>query len=223
MVGIAYILAVGRDLGSGVLPTRPGPVSAPGLRSPLALAWRLERGPLLAWTAGFALAGVTLGGMAPTMPEIIRGSALGQEILNRYSGCAEAPIADVFLELIIVSLGMTAAFYPVLAMLQARAEEAAGRAELVLSTATSRTSWLASHLGLALGGTVVVLGAGGAALGVTYGLGTAMCPPTWLGCWPVRCCTCPPPGCWVMWRCCLLAWRRATPWPLPGPPCCTSS
>lgn len=88
----------------------------------------------------------------------------------------EAPIADVFLELIIVSLGMTAAFYPVLAMLQARAEEAAGRAELVLSTATSRTSWLASHLGLALGGAVVVLGTGGAARGVTYGLGPGNVP-----------------------------------------------
>ncbi|MEV0381293.1 hypothetical protein AB0I15_14855, partial [Nonomuraea sp. NPDC050643] len=41
----AYALSARRDLAAGLLPPRLGPATAaPGLRSPLALAWRLHRG-----------------------------------------------------------------------------------------------------------------------------------------------------------------------------------
>jgi ABC-2 type transport system permease protein len=49
----AFALSARRDLGSGFLPARLGPAAAsPWLRSPLALAWRLQRGSLLAWSGG---------------------------------------------------------------------------------------------------------------------------------------------------------------------------
>jgi ABC-2 type transport system permease protein len=58
----ALALSAQRDLGSGLLPTRLGPaIASPWLRSPLALAWRLQRGTLLAWTAGFVVFGAILG------------------------------------------------------------------------------------------------------------------------------------------------------------------
>ena len=49
----AYALLARRDLGAGLVPDRPGPpTAAPSLRSPLALAWRLQRGALLGWAVG---------------------------------------------------------------------------------------------------------------------------------------------------------------------------
>jgi ABC-2 type transport system permease protein len=176
LVWAAYSLAQRRDLGAGVVATRPGPTTAPRLRSPLALAWRLQRAQLVLWVAGFAVAGTALGGMATTLPEVVRGSTWGQEFLTRYSGSARAPIADVFLELIVVTLGMTAVFFPVVSVLQARGDETTGRAELVLSTATGRAGLLASYVAIALGGTVLILGAAGAALGAAYGIGSGDVP-----------------------------------------------
>src|SRR6266545_4865479 len=48
LAAAAYAVLARRDVGAGVLPARLGPATAaPGLRSPLALAWRLHRGSLL--------------------------------------------------------------------------------------------------------------------------------------------------------------------------------
>ena len=58
LVAVAVALVARRDHGAGLLPERPGPATAsPRLRSPLGLAWRLQRGALLGWTLGFAAAG----------------------------------------------------------------------------------------------------------------------------------------------------------------------
>ena len=49
----AAYLSTRRDLGAGLLASRLGPATAsPGLRTPLALAWRLHRGLLIGWIAG---------------------------------------------------------------------------------------------------------------------------------------------------------------------------
>ena len=53
-------LAARRDLGAGILPPRPGPARG-RLRTPLALAWRLQRGALAGWAAGFAILGAAFG------------------------------------------------------------------------------------------------------------------------------------------------------------------
>ena len=64
-VATALALSARRDLGSGLLPTRPGRAAAVGwLRGPLGLAWRLQRGSLVAWSLGFAVLGAILGGIA---------------------------------------------------------------------------------------------------------------------------------------------------------------
>ena len=54
----AYVLGARRDFGAGLLPDRPGPGTAAGsLRSPRALAWRLQRGSLFAWAGAFVVVG----------------------------------------------------------------------------------------------------------------------------------------------------------------------
>ena len=44
----------------GILPPRPGPARG-ALATPLALAWRLQRGALVGWAAGFAILGAAFG------------------------------------------------------------------------------------------------------------------------------------------------------------------
>lgn len=173
--GLAAMLVARRDLGAGVLPTRAGPaVAAPGLRSAFGLAWRLHRGQLLGWTAGFAMAGAATSAVAKGMPEIAgRGGPAIQEFFRRYAASPEAGLADTYLWLIMLSLGGVAALYPMLVALRLRAEETAGRAELLLSTGTGRLRWALGHLVFALGGTALVLCVGGLAAGAVHALSTS--------------------------------------------------
>src|SRR5262249_59115279 len=65
VTAVAYVLAGRRDLGTGLLPVRPGPpVAGASLDGPLGLAWRLQRGTLLAWAAGPAVYGPVIGALA---------------------------------------------------------------------------------------------------------------------------------------------------------------
>jgi ABC-2 type transport system permease protein len=54
--------------------------------------------------------------------------------------------------------------------LRAHTEESAGRVEPLLATPTPRVAWLASHLGVALTGSALIMVAGGLGLGAVYGI-----------------------------------------------------
>ncbi len=171
LAGAAYALAARRDLGAGFLPSRPGPAQAgPGLRSPLALAWRLQRGTLLGWTGGFLVAGAVFGGIAEGVADLVRGNSQLEDLVRRMGG--ERGIVDSFLASTMGLLGMLAAIYATQATLRLRAEETGQRAEPVLATAVNRPRWAGSHLVFPALGTVVLLIAAGLTAGVTHGLRT---------------------------------------------------
>jgi ABC-2 type transport system permease protein len=62
--------------------------------------------------------------------------------------------------------------YPALVIARARAEEAGGRAELLLSTPATRTAWVGAHAGIAALGTLVLLAAGGLTTGLAVSAGS---------------------------------------------------
>jgi ABC-2 type transport system permease protein len=66
-------------------------------------------------------------------------------------------------------LGIAAAAFTVQSVLRARGEESSGRLEPLLATAVSRTRWLASHVVIAVAGTVGLLTAAGLAAGLAFG------------------------------------------------------
>ncbi len=171
-VGIAARMADRRDLGSGVIVPRPGPATAaPGLAGAFGLAWRLQRGFLVGWSAACGALALATAGVAAGMPEIAdRGGPLVTEFLDRYADHPGAPIADTFIWMIIVSIAGTVALYPVLVMARVRAEESNGLAELTLSTSISRLRWAGAHLVIALGGTLVIMVISGLAAGLSYGV-----------------------------------------------------
>ena len=158
-----------RDVGAGVLPTRLGPATAPSwLGSPVGLAWRLQRGNLLGWAVGAAVAGLSFGGIAQDMVQFAEQDPETAKLLETLGGAGS--IADIFLAAVLSYIGMLAAGYAVQATLRLRAEEAEGRAEPVLATATPRVGWAGSHMVVAAVGSTVVLATGGLLAGLAHGV-----------------------------------------------------
>ncbi len=166
----AYVLAGRRDLGVGLLPSRGGPpVGGPVLRSPFALAWRLQRGLLLAWTCALAVYGAAIGGLADGVTDLVKDSKGTRDLLTEMGG--NKGIVDAFIATSMGILGLGVSVFVVQAVLRLRAEENALRAEPVLATRVGRIAWAMSHLVIAAGGAVVLLAAGGLAAGLTHGIG----------------------------------------------------
>jgi ABC-2 type transport system permease protein len=165
---VAYVLAGRRDMAAGLLAERPGPAEAsPGLRTPLALAWRLQRGLLLGWTVGLALSGAVLGGAAAGIGDLESPNQQLTDILTRMGG--RNGLTDAFLAAIFGIIGMVTAAYTVQVTLRLRQEESSGRVEALLATRVNRLRWAASHLVFALLGTALLLAVSGLAGGLAYG------------------------------------------------------
>jgi polyether ionophore transport system permease protein len=167
----AVALSARRDVGAGLLPTRLGrAVAAAGLRSPLALAWRLHRGLLAGWVAGFAVLGLVLGSIAQSIGDMLNENPNLQEIFARIGG--RAGLIDAYLAGIMNLLGLIAAGYAIQAALRLRAEEASGHAEPLLATAVGRIRWALSHLTFSVLGPAAALAAAGLTAGLAHGLNT---------------------------------------------------
>lgn len=156
-----------RDVGAGLVPPRPGrPAASPVLSTSIALAWRLQRGALIGWLAGLTLLGVAYGSIGDSIEQYV---ADNPEIAQFLAGGA-ADVVDGYLATTVALIALLAAAYGVNCVLRLRSEETSGRAEPLLATATSRLTWLAGHLSVALAGTALVLPAAGFGEGLAYGL-----------------------------------------------------
>lgn len=163
---VAYVLAGRRDVGMSFLPTRPGP-AAGRLGTAGALAWRLQRGSVLGWSAGFFLAGVVYGGMTEGAADLVGDNARAREIFERMGG--QSGVTDAFLAAMIGVMGMVAALYAVASVLRLHGEETSGRAEPVLAGPVGRLRWAAGHLLIAFGGSLLLMLLTGLGFAAGYG------------------------------------------------------
>ncbi|XRQ11965.1 ABC transporter permease [Actinomadura welshii] len=169
LVAAAAALSARRDVGAGILPPRLGPADAsPRLSGPFGLGWRLQRGSLYGWLAGFAALGVVYGGVAGGMRDLVEDNPELEEIFTSLGG--QSGITDAFFASAMSILGLIAAAYAVSATLRMRTEEADRRAEPLLATAATRLRWASSHLVFALLGPAAAMAVAGAAAGLTHGL-----------------------------------------------------
>ena len=172
----AYVLVVLRDHGAGLLPDRPGSATASAfLRSSFGLAWRLQRGTLYGWAAGFAFTFAASGAAAKGIGSLLGGSSQLRNAFTRLGG--QAGITDAYLAAIMSLAGLAAAAYATSAVLRLRAEETGGQAEPLLATAIGRTRWGLSHIAVAVAGTAILLAVAGVAAGLGYGLRTGSAGP----------------------------------------------
>ncbi|MFF5010806.1 ABC transporter permease [Streptomyces phaeochromogenes] len=169
LTAIASRLVARRDIGEGVLPPRPGSAEASsGLSGPLGLAWRLHRGPLMGWTAGFLAMGAIFGGVAEGAGDLLRDNEDLSEVFARLGGASG--LTDAYLAAMMGLIGLVAAAYGIQAALRLRTEETEQRAEPLLATAVKRLRWASGHLLFALIGPVAGLTAAGLAAGLVHGL-----------------------------------------------------
>jgi ABC-2 type transport system permease protein len=166
LTALAFALFARRDLGAGLLHDRPGPATAGHrLRSALALAFRLQRGGLLAWTVGMFLVGLVLGSVSRNAADLVATSRSVADVLGATTG---ADITDAFFASVLLLSALVATGYTISSALRLRSEETTGHLELLLSTSLPRLRWAGGHLLLALGGSALVL----AATGFGAGIGT---------------------------------------------------
>lgn len=163
----AYALNAQRDHGAGLLAQRPGrATAAAGLRSPLALAFRLHRGGLVGWLVGVALGGLLMGSIASDVGDLA-DSPQARDMIMKLGG--ERGLTDAFLSAEMSILGFVVAAYGISAAMRLRSEETALRVEPILATRTSRTRWAASHIAVSVVGSTLLLFAVGLLAGLSHG------------------------------------------------------
>ncbi len=168
LVAAAVAIASRRDVAAGALPSRPGPaMAAPGLGSPLGLAWRLHRGSVIGWTVGIAVLGIVYGMAGDSIGDMIEGNPQLAEILEQIGGAQG--LTDTYFSTVVGIIAIVVSAYAIRAVLRMNVEEEAMRAEYVLATATPRHRFAWSHLIFGLVLPIVILAIAGALAGATYG------------------------------------------------------
>jgi len=172
LAALAFLLAARRDYDAGVLPDRAGRATAAAwLRDPFALAWRLQRGTLLAWAFGYAATFAASGAAAKGIGSLLGSSTALRNEFTRLGG--QAMIVNAYLSALILLAGLAAAAYAVSVLLRLRAEETGGLAEPVLATAIGRVRWAAGYLAMSVAGVAVLLAMAALMTGLGYGIPTS--------------------------------------------------
>ncbi|MFI7226369.1 ABC transporter permease [Nonomuraea angiospora] len=161
----AFALSTRRDVAGGLVPIRQGPATG-GLPGAFGLAGRLHRGTVAGFAIGFGLLGALLGVSARGLDTQLDTPQFQQ--LAATVGGAGARISDVFFTFVMYVLSQLVTGAALVSALRARSEEAAGRAELLLSTPVGRLRWALSHLVFAVVSPALLLAVLGAAAGLTY-------------------------------------------------------
>lgn len=166
LVLAAFAIARRRDHGAGLVAPRPGRAAASrSLGHPVGLAVRLQRGTLIGWGIGVLVAGVAYGWIAPTIDSFVANNRAIAEMMASAGG---ASLTDSYFATSLRLMALVATGFAIQSALRLRSEESAMRAESVLATPISRWGWAASHLSVALAGSVLLLAIAGLATGVSY-------------------------------------------------------
>jgi len=153
---VAIRLDAGRDLGAGLVPTRPGRSAAPSwLAGPLSLAWRLNRGSLLGWSIGLGLLGLLMGSTMSNLDAQLDSPAF-QDFAARHGGGSVGEVFFLFVLYVLAQVATAAALASILAL---RTDESDRLAELLLAQPVRRSRWVLSRLAIAAGIGLGILGA----------------------------------------------------------------
>jgi ABC-2 type transport system permease protein len=162
-----FALSARRDVGAGLLAARRGnTAAAPWLRSPVAVAFRLQRSGLLWWTAALTLCGFMFGGFTDQMTD---PEDMSEDRIEMFGGSVDT-LVEGYLGMLGLFTAVLAAIMVVQGVQSMRSEETQGRADPVLATATSRRAWFGSYLAVLSLGLIGLL----LLVGVVTGIGAAL-------------------------------------------------
>jgi ABC-2 type transport system permease protein len=180
-LGTAVTFMARRDIGIGMIPTKPGSARAPKvLLSPLGLARRLQRGTLRGWAVAIIILGASYGLVINEFSDFIAENEQFQEAFAQFGGGVSP--SDIFLSVLISMMAVLITGYAVQALLRLRSEEANGQLESILGTSVSRPRWQMSHIGFVALGVLLLTALSGLSMGATYIATTGN---SWGELWPV--------------------------------------
>ncbi|MCU7729519.1 hypothetical protein ODJ79_37875 [Actinoplanes sp. KI2] len=164
LLAVAWRAEARRDHGAGLLPQRSGRVDAPQrYATPLGLALRLQRGPIIGWTIAAVLGALLLGSVVKQMNDLLADAGSNVSAIMHGTGVA------ALLGLMAGLIALIVAVFAVQSATQLRADEASGILEPQLAGALSRTRWVLERLLIPTVGAAALLAVGGGLLGIGYG------------------------------------------------------
>lgn len=138
-----------RDVGAGILPARRGRAHASRLlRSPLGLAWRLQRNILIGWASATLLMTMTIGALVPEMSHVYDSNANMKHMIAAMGGTGA--MIPSFLSAMMSIIMLMVVAYAIHSTSRLRSEEVGGRLEPVLATPVSRSLWISSHFSIVI-------------------------------------------------------------------------
>ncbi|WP_395727268.1 ABC transporter permease [Nakamurella sp.] len=153
-----------RDFGAGLVPQRPGRAGAPArYATPLGLALRLQRNPIIGWTVAIVLGGALMGSVVQAMTDLLADAGPGAENLLRGTGVA------ALLALLVSMMALITVIFALQTTLSLRSDEASGIIEPQLAGALSRWRWTLERLAIPVVWSAVLLTLGGFLIGEVYG------------------------------------------------------
>ncbi len=168
---LASRLHARRDLGAGLLATGVGSTRAPRhLRTPFALAFRLERGAILGWSGALFVLGALYGGLTNSVQSSL--GDLDNDLVIDALGGDPTQMVNGYLATCVLFNAYVVLCYAVVAAHRLVIEERDGRAEVALAATVSRPRWLLASFATALLGALVALAAAGIGMGTTAALVT---------------------------------------------------
>ena len=152
---LAARIAVGRDIGTGLLPVRDSAEPRLGLlSSPTAQALRSERPSLIVWTAGVGAFAFILGMISTSISSAGISKNIQREIARLGSGSIFTPAGYVAFVFIFFILAVS--LFACAQIGAARHEEAEGQLETLLALPVIRRGWLGGRLLLAVAGAAAI-------------------------------------------------------------------
>jgi len=148
---LAVALATHRDLGAGMLATRPGRRTAsPLLRGPLSLLWRRKRRVLLGWLIGVAVLGAAYGTVFNTIGDILKTNPTMQRVFGSAAvHAANHQLLLSFSSLLVMVLAAVAIIPGLQVIFTLASDETRGWLEGLAARPLSRTRLFLSYGGLA--------------------------------------------------------------------------
>ncbi len=164
LLALAGWLEAKRDLGAGLVPERPGRGWAPArFASPLGLALRLQRNPIIGWTVAIALSGLLFGSIVQAMTTLLTDAGQGTQDLLKGTGVA------ALLSLLVSMMALITVIFALQTTVSLRSDEASGMIEPQLAGALSRWRWALQRLVIPAVWSAVLLLVGGYLIGAVYG------------------------------------------------------
>jgi ABC-2 type transport system permease protein len=164
LLAVAARLEARRDLGAGLMPDRPGPAGVPArYATPLGLALRLQRGPIIGWSATIVLCALLFGSVVQAMTNLLADAG------STATAVIGGTTVDALLSMLVLMIAMVTTVFALQSATTLRADEASRIIEPQLAGALSRTRWAIQRLLIPAVGTAVLLLVGGACMGAGYG------------------------------------------------------